>query len=65
MIACYHHPVCSAYGPGALSSLPTRLAGPQAALGILPKAWGSGLVVCSGANVGGRRNTDTFNPSGR
>lgn len=65
MIACHHNPVRSVYGPGALSSLPTPWAGPQAALGILPEAWGSGLVVCGRATVGGRCNTGTFNPCGR
>ncbi len=65
MIASQHNPVRSVHGPGASLSLPTLWAGPRAALGILPEAWGAGLVVCSGAIVGGRCHTATFNPPGQ
>jgi phosphonate metabolism-associated iron-containing alcohol dehydrogenase len=44
MIAYYHNPVRSVYGPGALLSLPALLAGRRAALVIFPEARGLGLL---------------------
>jgi len=45
MISHYHNPVHSVYGAGALSTLPTLLAGRRAALVIFPEARGIGLLA--------------------
>ena len=45
MTANYHNPVQSVYGPGALLSLPSLLAGRKAVLVTFPEARDIGLLA--------------------